>query len=90
VRRDLAVVVAEAVSVEAVCDLVRVASGDLLKHVTVFDVFRGGSVAEGQKSLALALTLQSAERTLDEPTVNRCITVVIEKLQKELGAVLRD
>jgi phenylalanyl-tRNA synthetase beta chain len=90
VRRDLSVVLAETVAVEAVCDVVRLACGDLLKQVNVFDVFRGGSVAEDQKSLAMALTFQSAERTLDETSVNTCIERVVERLREDMGATLRD
>lgn len=90
VRRDLAVVVEEKISAEAVCDVVRLACSDLLKHVTVFDVFRGGSVAEGHKSLALALTLQSADRTLDDLAVNACVERAVAQLGADLNASLRE
>lgn len=90
VRRDLAVVVEEVTTVSAIYDVVKLSCGDLLKEVSVFDVFRGGSVAEGHKSLALALTLQSAERTLDDATVNDCVSKAVEQLRTTLNATLRE
>ena len=89
VRRDLALVLAESVTVQAVQDVIRAEGLGLIKNVTIFDVFRGGSVPEGKKSLALGVVLQSAERTLTDSDVNACIERVVQRLQVELGAQLR-
>ncbi|MEJ2742324.1 MAG: phenylalanine--tRNA ligase subunit beta [Gammaproteobacteria bacterium] len=90
VRRDIAVVVSEAVSVGSVQAIIRAECGALIKDVRVFDVFRGASVPEGKKSLALGVTLQSAERTLTESDVSGCFEQVIQRLRKDLGAQLRE
>ena len=89
IRRDLAIVVQEAVSAQLVVDGVRKVAGNLLVNLELFDEYRGEGIDSGRKSLALALTLQDSSRTLREAEVDALITQVIATLRKELGAELR-
>jgi phenylalanyl-tRNA synthetase beta chain len=86
---DLAFEVDEAVPASAVEDAIRAAGGDLLWSVRLFDVFRGGSVAEGRRSLAYALRLQARDRTLTEADVAQVRTRIIDAVQSALPATLR-
>ncbi|PKO52078.1 MAG: phenylalanine--tRNA ligase subunit beta, partial [Betaproteobacteria bacterium HGW-Betaproteobacteria-2] len=52
VRRDLAVVVDEKVTVQELLDTMRATGISLLSDVALFDVYRGKGIAEGKKSLA--------------------------------------
>jgi phenylalanyl-tRNA synthetase beta chain len=63
---DLAVSVPEAVPAAAVLATARAAGGALLDDVRLFDVYRGGQVGEGRKSLGLSLSFRRADRTLKE------------------------
>ena len=63
-RRDLALVVTEELPVGTVHTTIRDAAGDLLGRSRLFDVFRGGSIPEGRKSLAFALEFRALDRTL--------------------------
>jgi phenylalanyl-tRNA synthetase beta chain len=86
---DLAFEVDEQVPASAVEDAIRTAGGDLLWSVRLFDVFRGGSVAEGRRSLAFALRLQAPDRTLTDADVAQLRTTVIDAVQSTLPATLR-
>jgi phenylalanyl-tRNA synthetase beta chain len=68
-RRDLAVTLPEAISVAEALDGVRDAAGAMLDDVSVFDVYTGEQVGEGRRSLALALSFRSSERTLTDEDI---------------------
>ncbi len=89
VYQDIALVVKEdtpAAEVEAV--IVR-AGGSLLRGVTLFDVFRGGAVPAGHKSLAYSLVYQAEDRTLTDKEVAKVHTKIVRAAEAQLGAKLR-
>lgn len=86
---DLAFEVDDSVPASAVEDAIRAAGGDLLWSVRLFDVFRGEAVAEGRRSLAYALRLQAADRTLTDADVASVRTTVIDAVESALPATLR-
>lgn len=90
VRRDLAVVVDEAVTAQAVHDCVSAAAGTLLQGFHLFDVYRGKAVDSGRKSLALGLILQDSSRTLTEQEIDAAVARVVADLAQHLGASLRE
>ncbi|UJF18073.1 phenylalanine--tRNA ligase subunit beta [Vibrio sp. SS-MA-C1-2] len=89
-RRDLAMIVDESVQsdviVRACCD----AGGELVTAAKLFDVYQGKGVEEGKKSLAIALTLQAADRTLEDADMTAVIEQVVSTLAAEHNAHLRD
>ena len=89
-RRDLALVVAETVAAEDVLEACRVAGGDKLTQVNLFDVYQGSGVAEGHKSLAISLVIQDNEKTLEEDEINAVISAVLSELKQRFNAYLRD
>ncbi len=86
---DLAFEVADDVPAAAVEDAIRSAGGHLLWSVRLFDVFRGGSLAEGRRSLAYTLRLQAPDRTLTEADVAQVRTTIIDAVHSALPATLR-
>jgi phenylalanyl-tRNA synthetase beta chain len=89
IRRDLALVLDEAVPAEAVLACIGQAAADMLKNLELFDVYRGEGVDPGRKSLALALTLQAVDRTLQDAEVDALIGRVVDAVNTQLGANLR-
>jgi phenylalanyl-tRNA synthetase beta chain len=89
-RRDLALLVPESTTHEAVLQVVRQTKPANLDSVELFDVFRGKHVPEGQKSLAYAFTYRAADRTLKDDEVNAAQTKLTEAFQTVLKAKLRD
>lgn len=66
------------------------AGGELLKDAKLFDVYVGKGVEEGKKSLAIALTLQSVERTLEEADIAAAVEAIVQAVSAQFGAALRD
>jgi phenylalanyl-tRNA synthetase beta chain len=90
VRRDLAVLVAEAVPVQALLDTVRASAGALLTDLVVFDIYRGKGIAEGFKSVAIGLNLQDISRTLTDVDTDAVVAQVVTDLEREHSATIRD
>ncbi|HHW75575.1 MAG TPA: phenylalanine--tRNA ligase subunit beta [Xanthomonadaceae bacterium] len=88
-RRDIAIVVDEAVSARAIQDCVRQHGGELLREVRLFDVYRGKGVPEGRKSLALGLILQDFSRNLTDNVVEETVSGIIAGLAEQFDATLR-
>ncbi|MFT3810655.1 MAG: phenylalanine--tRNA ligase subunit beta [Micropepsaceae bacterium] len=89
VERDFAFVVPEGV---AAADLVKAAAGAdkaLIESVSVFDVYQGKGVAEGSKSLAIAVRLQPKDRTLTEPEIEAVGQKIVAAITKATGGTLR-
>jgi phenylalanyl-tRNA synthetase beta chain len=90
IRRDIAMVVAETVSHDAVLQTVRQTKPANLETVDLFDVFRGKTIPEGQKSLAYAFTYRSSEKTLTDAEVNAAHGKVVDALKSQLKASVRE
>ncbi len=88
-RRDVAILVAEATTHEAVLQTVKSAKPANLESLELFDVFRGKGIPEGQKSLAYAFTYRSPEKTLTDADVNGAHEKAVESLTQKLAAVVR-
>jgi phenylalanyl-tRNA synthetase beta chain len=90
IRRDVAMLVPEATTHEAVLQTVKKTKPANLEMVELFDVFRGKNVPEGQKSLAYAFTYRSPEKTLTDAEVNAVHLKIVEALKQNLGATVRE
>jgi phenylalanyl-tRNA synthetase beta chain len=86
---DLAVVVDEGVPAERVKEVIQQAGGKTLTEVKLFDVYRGGQIGTGKKSLAYSLTYQSPDHTLTDPELVQTRQRIIRRLEQDLGAFLR-
>ena len=89
VDRDFAFVVDADV---AAGDIVRSAAGvdkDLIADVQVFDVYAGGHVGAGKKSVAIAVTLQPVEATLTDEQIDSVAKKITAEVEKRTGGVLR-
>jgi phenylalanyl-tRNA synthetase beta chain len=88
-RRDVAMLVPETVTHDAVLQTVKQAKAPNLEAVELFDVFRGKNVPEGQKSLAYAFTYRGTDKTLTDADVNAAHAKVVDALKAQLQAELR-
>ncbi|MHB8960826.1 MAG: phenylalanine--tRNA ligase subunit beta [Candidatus Limnocylindrales bacterium] len=88
VERDLAIIVPEATAAASVEALVRVHAGELLRDVTLFDIYRGVPLAADEKSLAYRIRLGAPDRTLTEPEVEAAVAAVVGALPS-IGGRLR-
>lgn len=89
-RRDLAVVVKSEVRFADIAATIKKVGGNQLVDLKLFDVYTGQGVAEGFKSLAIALTLQDIARTLEDKDIQQLVNQVVNALSEEFNATLRD
>jgi phenylalanyl-tRNA synthetase beta chain len=89
IRRDLAILLNQSIPAKEIQDTIRQEAGPLLKDIDIFDVYQGKGIAGGQKSLALALTLQHSSRTLVDEEIGEVVERVIVALKKQFNAELR-
>jgi phenylalanyl-tRNA synthetase beta chain len=89
IRRDLALVVDRDIPAAQVIAAIRESASPLLESVEVFDVYEGGSIAPGKKSMALACRYRGKDRTLTDEEVNRTHGELIDRVRRGLGAELR-
>ncbi|PQJ89092.1 phenylalanine--tRNA ligase subunit beta [Aliivibrio sifiae] len=89
-RRDIAIVADEAIASGDIVAECLASGGDLLTSAKLFDVYRGQGVEDGKKSLAIALTLQSVERTLEEADITSAVDAIVAVIGEKFSATLRD
>jgi len=90
VRRDLAIVVDESVTLSTLAERVTLVTSSLLRGLRVFDVYRGPGLEKGRKSVALGLIFQDISRTLTEDEVERLMASVKADLRANLNARIRE
>lgn len=88
-ERDFAFVVDTKVQAEQMMRAAKGADKGLIADVTVFDVYEGGAMPEGQKSVALSVTLQPKDKTLTDEEIEQVSTKVIAAIEKATGGTLR-
>jgi phenylalanyl-tRNA synthetase beta chain len=89
VMRDLAFSLPKTVTAQQVTAAIQGTRQPLLKAVEVFDHYAGDRIEAGKYSLALSLTLQSAEKTLTEADITPVLQKAIEAVQSSLSGTLR-
>lgn len=89
IRRDIAMVADQAVSVAAMLAAIRQTAGELLIDCQLFDLYQGKGIEAGKKSLAIGLIFQAISRNLTESEVDTLIRQILSTLEQDLGAKLR-
>jgi phenylalanyl-tRNA synthetase beta chain len=89
VHQDLAFAVPGGVTAGDLVAAAREAAGPELREMRAFDLYRGGQVGEGRKSVAFAVSFQSAERTLSDEDAAALREKIVEALSQRFGAELR-
>lgn len=89
VKRDLALLVDQSITFEQIEKIVKASEKKLLKGVSLFDVYEGKNLEAGKKSYAISITLQDAEKTLQDKQIDNVMNKIISNLEREAGAKLR-
>jgi phenylalanyl-tRNA synthetase beta chain len=90
IRRDLAVVVDDAVTLDELRESVNLAAKGLLRELVVFDLYRGKGIEPGRKSVALGLILQETSRTLTDQEADAVVAAVVARVKGDLKAGIRE
>lgn len=89
IRRDMAVLVDESVSVAQLLNAIQSAKLEFMSEVGLFDVYRGKGVPDGKKSLAFLISMQSSDKSLTDADADKAMNGVLEIVKNRFGAELR-
>jgi phenylalanyl-tRNA synthetase beta chain len=93
VQRDLAVVVKQTVSSQALLDAMNAKKQNFVKAIELFDEFKpksgSSSMADDEKSLAFRVTLLNTQETLQDAQIEEVMTALLAALEKNCAARLR-
>ncbi|WP_394190293.1 phenylalanine--tRNA ligase subunit beta [Pseudoalteromonas atlantica] len=89
-RRDIAILVEDQVKSGDILSVIEKVGGNQLVDLNLFDVYKGKGIEPNYKSLAIALTLQAVDRTLEEKDINQVVDNVVAALAEQFNASLRD
>jgi phenylalanyl-tRNA synthetase beta chain len=89
ITRDIALLVDEKMPAGDLYTVIQESGGDLLKEVTLFDLYQGDRMEEGKKSLAFSLKFFDPERTLTDEEVTKSYERILKSLEERFGAELR-
>ena len=89
VRRDLALLIDEAINYSQLEKIALKTESNLIKQVNVFDVYKGDKIEKGKKSYALSFMLQDENKTLTDEEIEAVMSKLIKNFEKETGAILR-
>jgi len=87
--RDSAFLVADAVTVQQMLEVIDKVKVKYLEDVVLFDIYAGKGIPEGMKSLALRMRYRSADKTLADEEINAMHAKIVKALNKNLGAEIR-
>ena len=88
-ERDFAFIVNKDITAQ---DLVKAVSGvdhNLISNIKVFDVYEGENIPENQKSIAISVTIQSSEKTLNDSDLENINNLIIKTVENKTGAKIR-
>lgn len=88
-RRDLALLVADFVEIQAMIDAVLHLKLPSLVEFSLFDVYRGANLESGKKSVAFRVVMQDTDRTLTDSEADSKVSEIVNVLSQQFGATLR-
>ena len=88
-ERDFAFVVNKDVNAQDLINAISSVDQKLISNIKVFDVYEGENIPENQKSIALSVTIQSLEKTLNDSDLEKINKSIIETVENKTGAKIR-
>ncbi len=88
-ERDFAFVVNKDVNAQDLINAVSSVDQKLISNIKVFDVYEGENIPENKKSIALSVTIQSLEKTLNDSDLEKINKSIIETVENKTGAKIR-
>ncbi|MDA9606309.1 phenylalanine--tRNA ligase subunit beta [Candidatus Pelagibacter sp.] len=88
-ERDFAFVLDKNFKIQELIEIISNVDKELIRSVKVFDVYEGENIDEGKKSIALNVTIQSLEKTLNEEDLNKINQLIISTVESKTDAKIR-
>ena len=88
-ERDFAFVLDKHFKAQELIEIITNVNKDLIKSVKVFDVYEGENIGKDKKSIALNVTIQSLDKTLNEEDLNKINRLIISTVESKTDAKIR-
>ncbi len=88
-ERDFAFIVNKDVNAQDLIEAVSSVDQNLISNIKVFDIYEGENIPENQKSIAVSVTIQSLEKTLNDSDLEKINKLIIETVENKTGAKIR-
>src|SRR6056300_1488540 len=88
-ERDFAFIVDKNIEAQEILEVINNIDKELIKSSNIFDVYEGENIPNDKKSVAINLTIQSSDKTLNDDDLDRINKLVIETVEKKIGAKIR-
>mgnify|MGYP001208207489 FL=1 len=88
-ERDFAFVIDKNFKVQDLVNIISEVDKNLIRSVKVFDVYEGENIPDDKKSIALNVTIQSSEKTLNDEDLEKINQLIISTVESKSGAKIR-
>ena len=88
-ERDFAFIINKDVNAQDLINAIASVDQNLISNIRVFDVYEGDNIPKNQKSIAISVTIQSTEKTLNENDLESINKLIIETVENKTGAKIR-
>ena len=88
-ERDFAFMIDKNLSSQDLVNIISNIDQNLISNVKIFDVYEGDNIPENQKSIAINVTIQSSEKTLNDSDLEKINRLIIETVETKTGAKIR-
>jgi len=88
-ERDFAFVIDKNYKAAEIEKIIKNIDSNIIKKVTVFDVFEGGNLPSGKKSIAVNVIIQAMDKTLSDSDLNQVSETIINTVKEKTGATIR-
>ena len=88
-ERDFAFIINKDVNAQDLINAIASVDKNLISNIKVFDVYEGDNIPDNQKSIAISVTIQSTEKTLNDNDLESINKLIIETVENKTGAKIR-
>lgn len=89
VKRDYALLIDEKITFDEIFNVVKQVDKNIIKDVTLFDVYQGDKIEDGKKSYAISILMEDNTKTLTDGQIEKTMSKIQYQLENIIGAQLR-
>ena len=88
-ERDFAFIIDKNLNVQELVKIIYKIDNNLIKNVKVFDLYEGENIPSDKKSIALNVTIQSLQKSLNDKDLEKINNLIISTVESKTGAKIR-
>ena len=88
-ERDFAFLISKNFKSQELVEIILNIDSELIKNVNIFDIYQGEKIPNDKKSVALNVTIQSMNKTLDDKDLEKINQLIIDTVENKTGAKIR-